>query len=251
MRKFSVAAFVSCGLKPSRFMAHAFEMRPDPWQEELLDSFPKRSLLLCSRQSGKSTVSATLALYEAIYHDESLVLIISKSYRQSEELFRKVRKGVPSISSKVSVLRENQSMMELSNGSRIISLPGREDTIRSFSAVALLIIDEASQVSDELYATVRPMLAVSGGKILALTTPYGKQGWFYKAWAEEEGWYKVKITAEDCPRITEEFLSNERLQIGDWWVRQEYMCEFVDSETQLFSYDEVMACITDNVKGWR
>lgn len=250
MKDFDLSDFVSCGLRPSLFMDRAYNIEPDSWQKDLLDAFPSKALLLCSRQSGKSTVSATLALHSAVYNSNSLILIVSRAYRQAEELFRKVKVGVPNIVSRINILRENQSMMELSNGSRIISLPGKEDTIRSYSAVALLIIDEAAQVSDALYATVRPMLAISQGKLLALTTPYGKKGWFYKAWAKEDGWYKVKVTANDCPRITDEFLRCEREQIGDWWVQQEYMCEFVDNETQLFSFEDIMSCVDDNVKSW-
>ena len=246
----NLSAFVACSMSPSLFMSRAFKMEPDEWQTSLLDTFPPKSLLLCSRQSGKSTVSATLALHQAAYSSNSLVLIVSKAYRQAEELFRKVKVGVPFIKSHVEIVRENQSSLELDNGSRIISLPGKEETIRSYSSVALLIIDEAAQVSEELYATVRPMLAISRGKLLALTTPFGKQGWFYKSWENDKGWYKVKITAHECPRITEEFLQGERDHIGDLWVRQEFMCEFVDNDVQLFSYDEIIKCITSEVEAW-
>jgi hypothetical protein len=38
-----------------------------------------------------------------------------------------------------------------------------EDTIRGFSAVSMLVIDEASRVSDEMYEALRPMLAVGDG----------------------------------------------------------------------------------------
>ena len=35
------------------------------------------------------------------------------------------------------------------------ALPGREGTIRSYSGVDLLILDEASRVPDDLYRSVR------------------------------------------------------------------------------------------------
>ena len=72
--------------------------------------------------------------------------------------------------------------MELENGSRIITLPGSEKTIRGFSGVGLLLVDEASRVADELYFAVRPILAVSGGSLMVLTTPYDKRGVFYEEW---------------------------------------------------------------------
>ena len=74
---------------------------------------------------------------------------------------------------------ESRLSIELETGSRIVSLPGREATIRGFSGVHLLVVDEAARVADELYQAVRPMLAVSGGRIVLLGTPFGKRGFFF------------------------------------------------------------------------
>jgi hypothetical protein len=119
--------------------------------------------------------------------------------------------------------------MTLANGSRIISLPGDEKTIRGYSGVKLLVIDEAARVPDELYYSVRPMLAVSGGRLAALSTPFGKQGWFYKEWHNGSGWQRVRITAEECPRIPREFLEQEKRSLGADWYAQEYGCVFIDA----------------------
>jgi len=101
---------------------------------------------------------------------------------------------------------------------------------------------------DDLYYTVRPMLAVSKGRLVGLTTPWGKRGWFYEKWISDERWNRVKITANQCPRITEEFLKEELGSMTDWWFRQEYMCEFVETLDQVFPFDMVMAAITDDVE---
>src|SRR5262245_36206371 len=100
--------------------------------------------------------------------------------------------------------------------------------IVEFRCVSLLIIDEAARVSDNLYCGVRPMLAVSHGKLIALSTPFGQRGWFYEAWQSGEMWERIRVTAEDCPRITHEFLDEEKLALGERWIRQEYMCSFED-----------------------
>jgi hypothetical protein len=236
-------------LSPVIFMQKAFGANPDDWQKELLTKYPDKSLLLCSRQSGKSTVSAVIALYHALVNSDALILIISKAFRQAEELFRKMKVGIAYITKKgiISIEHETQRSIQFSNGSRILSLPGRQETVRAYSKVAYLIIDEAAQVPDELYKTVRPMLAVSKGKIIAMTTPYGKRGWFHNSWENGKGWYKVKVTAEDCPRITQEFLDEEMLEIGEWWVKQEYYCEFVDNKEQVFNYEDIEAAICENL----
>jgi len=145
-------------------------------------------------------------------------------------------------------VEESALRMELSNGSRIIALPGKEATIRGFSGVSLLIIDEASRVEDALYQSVRPMLAVSGGRIILLSTPFGKRGFFHSEWTDGEDWRRVKITAEQCPRIDKEWLERERAMIGDWWYLQEYFCEFVETNDQVFSYDDIQSALDDTIK---
>jgi len=127
---------------------------------------------------------------------------------------------------------DSATALELNNGSRIIALPGSEPTIRGFTA-SLVLIDEAAQVSEEIYRSTRPSLAVSGGRLILLSTPRGKQGIFWRAWDQEPNWKKVKVTAEQCPRITKEFLDEERRALGPWFA-QEYLCEFVQEEGSIF-----------------
>jgi hypothetical protein len=139
--------------------------------------------------------------------------------------------------------------LELVNGSRIVALPGKEQTIRGYAGVDLLVIDEASRVMDELYYSVRPMLAVSGGRLLALSTPFGKRGFFYQEWTDGgSDWHRTKITAHEVPRITPAFLEEERRAMGDWWFQQEYLCEFVETDDQVFAHDLIMEAMSPDVQ---
>ena len=166
---------------PARLMTAA-GMEPDGWQQRLLASNAARMLLLCCRQAGKSTAAAALALRVALLQPRSPVLLLSPSLRQSGELFRKVLDLFGALGRPMQVTAESALRLELANGSRIVSLPADEATIRGFSGVALLIIDEAARVPDELYRAVRPMLAVSNGQLVCLSTPYGQRGFFYAEW---------------------------------------------------------------------
>jgi len=241
-----LASDLAVALDPSLIMAKA-GLTPDAWQAGLLRSTGKRHLLLCTRQAGKSTTTAALAVWEALYNAPALILLLSPSQRQSQELFRKVLDFYNALElpgkPEQSALR-----LELPNGSRIIALPGTEATIRGYSGVRLLIIDEASRVEDSLYYSIRPMLAVSGGRIIALTTPFGKRGFFHQEWQSRDGWETVKITAKQCPRISPEFLEEEKHKLGDWWFSQEYMCEFRETTDQVFAYDLIQAAMSDDVK---
>jgi hypothetical protein len=220
----------------------------DAWQRDVLTSTAHQIILLVTRQGGKSTVSSIRALHRALYTPASLVLLLAPSYRQSKELFRKVKDALAALPFPAPLASESALELEFTNFSRIVALPGKEATIRGFSGVSLLIVDEASRVPDELYQAVRPMLAVSGGDILLLSTPFGKRGFFHHEWAEGgASWHRAKITAYECPRIPRAWLEQERRAIGDWWFRQEYMCEFVETIDQVFSYDDIQRALDDSV----
>jgi len=203
---------------------------PDPWQEKFLRSQSKRLILNNSRQSGKSTITAILALWEAIYKPKSVIVLDSPSLRQSQELMGKFSGFLSMIDQSVKLDSDTKLSVRFANGSRVIALPGSEKTIRGISAVTLLVLDEAARIPDELYKSVRPMLAVSGGRLVLLSTPFGPTGFFYEIW-EQGGseWEKFKITANDCPRISKEFLEEEKRSLGSIYFQQEYMCSFIAS----------------------
>lgn len=234
-------------LDPSRLMSLA-GMTPDLWQVGLLRSESDRILLLCARQSGKSTATAALAVSVALSTPGALVLLLSPSLRQSQELFRRVTLLLRAVGHRSAEL-ESVSRLELPSGSRIISLPASPDTIRGLSKVRLLVIDEAAWVEDTLYFAVRPMLAVSDGRIVAMSTPNGCQGWFHDAWTNGgRDWDRIKVTADKCPRIKSSFLAVERAAMPGWRFNQEYFCEFVDADNSVFTSDLVRAAISDEVK---
>jgi hypothetical protein len=143
---------------------------------------------------------------------------------------------------------DNEMSLLLPNGSRIIGLPGNEVTVRGFSAVSLMLIDEAARVSDDMYHAVRPMLAVSRGKLWLLSTPYGKRGFFYETWKNGgRGWLRMTVPATECPRISRTFLREERAILGARSFRQEYMCEFADTE-HVFDRADIERAFTPDVK---
>jgi hypothetical protein len=99
------------------------------------------------------------------------------------------------------------------------------------------------------------MLAVSGGRLVGLSTPFGKRGWFFDEWSGTNTWERVKITAAQCPRIKPAFLVEERLALGERWYNQEYFCTFEDTIDAVFAHADILAAITDTVKplaveGW-
>jgi hypothetical protein len=242
-----IAADLAMALDPV-LLARRAGVTPDPWQADVLRSPAPRMLLNASRQSGKSTTVAVLNVHTALYQPDSLCLMLSPSLRQSGELFKKAAGIYRDLGRPVPADSETALTVTLENGSRIVSLPGQEGTVRGYSGVRLLSIDEASRVPDGLYMAVRPMLAVSGGRLVAMSTPFGTRGWWYEAWRSGELWERYEVPAEQCPRISPELLAEERRSMGAWWFEQEYLCRFNDAQDAVFRRADIDAAFTDDIE---
>ena len=113
-----------------------------------------------------------------------------------------------------------------------MGLPQNQDKVRGFSNVSLMLIDEASRVSD--------------GDLWLMSTPNGTRGFFYEEWKHGgEEWERIKVTAPECQRISAKFLEEETAREGDKFFRQEYLCEFVEREGQVFSQESIDAAMQD------
>ena len=222
-------------LDPVLWCKEVLGYHPDSWQADLLRSRSRKIILNCSRQSGKSTTCAALGLHESIYRRPSFGLVIAPTQDQSSELmmkFDEFRGAVELPSDYLST--DTKLAVKFANGNRFVARPGSEKSARSFSAVTLLLEDEAARVADALYNSVRPMLAVSNGRHILMSTPFGMLNHFFKIWDKERDlWEWYEIPAEMCPRITKEFLEEE--QRTNPWFEQEYHCVFMESEGQIFS----------------
>jgi hypothetical protein len=225
-------------------LAERAGLHPDDWQRDLLRSTASRMLLNVSRQAGKSSMSAVLSVHVATYRPGSLILLVSPGLRQSAELLRKVMDVYRALRP-VPAEAETLLRLELENGSRIIALPGSEATVRGYSAPALVIVDEASRVDDDLMAAITPMQATApGGRLLALSTPAGRRGWWWQAWQDGgEDWARVLIRANDVPRIDRAFLERERRGMPAARYRQEYECSFEEADAAVFAADAVSQAI--------
>jgi hypothetical protein len=243
-----LATALSLALDPARIL-EARGLAPDPWQRALLLCPHRQVLLNCSRQSGKSTVVSALALHTALFRSRALVLLLSPSQRQSTEIFRKVLDAYNALGRPLRATHQTQLRLELANGSRVVCLPGREETVRSFGGVDLLVLDEAARIPDDLYRSVRPMLAVSRGRLVALSTPFGRRGWFYREWEGSGPWHRVRITWKECPRIGADFIAEEERALGSAWVEQEYLCLFAAREGVV--YPDFPNCIAERTDGGR
>lgn len=244
----SLASDLRHAMDPAAFAQDVLGLELDLWQRKVLVSDSRRDLLNCSRQAGKSTVAAILGLHASLYRPKSLTLVVSPSQRQSSELFRAIKGYAELLPRKPELAEDNRLSWTVRNGGRVAALPGSDATIRGFSAPTLIVEDEAAWVEDDIHAAMRPMLAVSNGRMIVMSTPYGKRGHFWELWDAGEGWTKTRVPATSVPRISAAFLEQEKRTMPSWRFEQEYMCLFRDAENCVFRHEDVTALLSDDVE---
>ncbi|KKL14346.1 hypothetical protein LCGC14_2516590, partial [marine sediment metagenome] len=221
------------------------QLQLDPWQDKVLKT--KGNIVLCSgRQVGKSTVIAMKAGEFAINHSKKTILIIASVERQALLLFEKVL-GYIHDTHKTYICKKDKKptkhTLRLTNGSIIHCLPTGISGygIRGYT-IDQLYADEAHFIPEEVWSAVTPMLATTGGEIILLSTPHGREGYFYRCF-KDKTFTQFHISSEDCARIPKDFLEMERARMTKRQYAQEYLGEFVDELAQFFPDKLIAACM--------
>jgi hypothetical protein len=151
-----------------------------------------------------------------------------------------VTAGYRALGAPIPTVEDNANTLALSNGSRVVSLPNSPESIVGFSSPQLILIDEAARVSDQTYLSLEPMMLMSGGRIVAMSTPFGRRGFFSDAWHDQGGlWERIRFTVLDNPRVDKEKLPVHRILLGERRYNQDLLCEFVAATGQVFSNEAI------------
>lgn len=218
-------------------------MEPDEWQAAFLRSKAPQRAVLCSRQSGKTESATALMTWRALVRPGSTCLWVSPTQRQAVEGVARCRAHLLALG--VDLAANAATSLRLADrwgGSRIIGLPGTAGSTRGYTATGILCIDEAAWVADETYAALRPTLAVVPDPLLVvMSTPNGKQGWFFEEFANGgPSWFRTKVTFDKVSRISSEYIERERASLPATRFRAEFLCEFISPAGAVF-HPEVLA----------
>lgn len=244
---------IGCIVDPVLFARDALGFRCDDWQARFLRSRASRKIGKCSRQVGKTTIESLETVHHAVFTPNALALCVSPTQRQSDEFFAKVSDHLRRIPQFVHGLDESGHRIlarsaTLTNGSRIVALPSNGDNLRGFSGVTRLVIDEAAFAKDTLYHAVKPMLIVSRGSLVLISSPNARSGFFFDLWTNGgPDWDRYDITAHQCERISQADLERERAELPDPIFRREYMGEFIDGIDAVFASDDTRACVDNTI----
>lgn len=236
---------IAYGLSCATWVERELDWKPDPWQRRAMQS-RKDLALATSRQIGKSQSTAAIAAHTALFNADQTIVVVSPGQRQSQLHFRRTSRYIKqSLAQGVKLPEDNALSLTLPNGSRVVSLPASESSIRGFS-VTLLIIDEASRVSDDIFYSIRPTVAATKGRTIIMSSPFGQTGFFADvALGADMSWDRFIVPVTECPRIDQEFLDKERELLGEQMFNQEYMVDFLASAGLAFDQEAVADAFGD------
>lgn len=268
----AIADDILSAMSPTHYL-RSLGYKPYLWQEVVASHPGKRKLVNGARQSGKSTILSGVTAHTAKYVPGSLSVIVAAIESQAVEDMERV-KGFVAKDPALKQVRSSDSLIEFSNGSRIMVVPATEKAARGWSAPRVILLDEASRIEDTVYASgIQPMTTNNPDCVMiAISTPNGREGFFYRAWQSDlwerfeikAPWQVVESTWSLLPTESEEAFRSDRALRGIWgfysprhehfeeqsWklkdagprnYRQEYLVEFVEKEGAAFSYADIDA----------
>ncbi|HEX9071509.1 MAG TPA: terminase family protein [Pseudolabrys sp.] len=210
-------------IDPVLWVREILGVTPASWQETFLRAPRGASILaLTARQVGKTTTAAWAIAHSMLFTTGSLSVIACPAQRQSAEAVRRVREVL--IRTGAELESDNVYALELKNGSRVLALPGSDESIRGLTVDSWIIADEAARLSEDLIAALRPMRARRPeARFAMLSTAWSRTDSFWQAWAgDEQSWIRLKATAE-TGLFSAEFLQQERNALGDDGFKREYL----------------------------
>jgi Terminase large subunit, T4likevirus-type, N-terminal len=208
---------------PARWVRDVLAAEPAPWQEELLRAKRGASILaLTARQSGKTTAAAWAMAHTAVFMPGSLSVVACPAQRQSGEAVRRVRESL--LKSGAKLTSDNVYGLEITNGARVLALPGSDDSIRGLTVDGWIVADEAARLPNDMIAALRPMRArCPQTRFAMLSTAWSRTDPFWTAWASDDpSWIRLKATADTTP-FPAEFLEQERSALGEDVFKREYL----------------------------
>lgn len=225
------------------FASAVLNFEPFDYQTKILRDESKRIVACLGRQTGKTTTIAAKALHFALSNPDTTTLIVSPSLRQSMIMFGRIESFI--YRSKIltrSIVRKTRTIIQFSNGAMIVALPCSEHLLRGYTA-HLVICDEAAFMPEEVISNVLfPMLATTGGTLILLSTPWGRDNLFHRAFVDP-AWSVHRVKSSECPLIPSEFLEEQRRMMTSEQYAIEYEAEFSEAASAYFSQDLIRSCV--------
>lgn len=243
MLPYSVPKQIAYQIDPVRWVEDEFKFYPDEWQKRLLRSTSRNCCVSSGRQCGKTTIAQFVAAHQVLFNPGTLTVVISPSQRQSSEMGKRIFETLKQVDIRGKLPTDNKSSIELPSKARVVALPASPSNVRGLSA-DLLLIDESAYVDDDVFVAVGPMLAaIENSRQIWISTPNGRIGRHADvALGDQPEWERYFIKASECPRISPEFLEQQRGIMTRQAFATEYEISFEESGARAFDFDDIRGC---------
>jgi hypothetical protein len=225
-----------------------------PKQEELLRFMAdeKRTIVLASRQTGKSTCYTIFVLWLCIFHPEKKVLIAANKSSTATELVGRIKLAYEHLPMwlKCGVKVWNAQEVVFTNLSSFKGASTSSDAARGTSC-NVLILDEfafiPNNLANKFFTSVYPIISSSKeSKVIIVSTPNGVGNLYHEIWEEandklnesKDGWKGFRIDWFDVPDRDEEWKEIQIKSIGQERFDQEFGNSFLASSFQKLITDD-------------
>ena len=222
-------------IDPVAWVREVLGFEPTPWQAEFLRAPRGASVIALTARAGRQDHDRRLG------HRPSHAVYAGRvktcpAQRQSAEL-RRVREILVKVGTELK--NDNVYGLELKNGSRVLALPGSDDSIRGLTVDGWIIADEAARLSTDLLSALPPMRARRPQARLAmLSTAWSRTDPFWTVWDNDDpSWLRLRATAEIPGLFDPRFLEQERRALGEHDFNREYLGIPMGAHSSLFNWD--------------
>ena len=224
-------------IDPVLWVNEVLGLEPAAWQAEYLRAPLGASILtLTARQVGKTTTAAWAIAHYMLFTPGGLSVIACPAQRQSAEAVRRVRDRLIKVGAELKV--DNVYGLELKNGSRVLALPGSDDSIRGLTVDGWIVADEAARLDNNLISALRPMRARTRARFAMLSTAWSRTDPFWTAWSDDDpSWLRLKATADVPGLFAPAYLEQERRALGEHNFNREYLGIPIGATASPFGWD--------------
>ncbi len=224
--------------------------------------FPE-AVAIAGVQCGKSSIAGALIGSAALTGEPGTVAMgVAQDHRGSMRvLLRYARAPFETLDMfKAEVARDTADLLELRRGTALAAYPCKPPALRGVRA-SIVVLDEPAHFTSsdgrptdlEMWRVARGRVAMTGGKIVAISSPYAQSGLLYELHKRHFGnddsatlvWQAA--SKQMNPLLSEDYL--ERMREDDpQGFESEVMGQFRAGLSNLFDYDALEACIDVGVK---
>lgn len=225
--------------------------KPFTYQRDVIDLLTERGknrivTVLSRRQTGKSTLISNLLLFYAINFAKSKNFCVSPTLPQAKNVYQQIIEATSMADGLITKANGSELSIEFCNGSIItFKSAAQGERLRGFTSNGLICIDEAAFIDDDVISKVMPWRDFYKANMLIVSTPFIKNGFFYKYYClglernrdlYTVDWTDPKYKPEMDAILPPETLEMYRKQLPENQFKSEYLGQFLDDDGMVFSH---------------